>query len=292
MRPSIRFPGREIEEVKPRYLAVSPGFFDTMRIRLLDGRELAARDTEPGATAVVVNQTFVRHYFPDENPLGKRFEMIGDGPHAVAQEVVGVIRDAKYNNLREDAAPTVYEPLRRLNATVEVRAAGDPAAIASTLRDEVQRFNPALRVTDVTLQSTRIDNTLLRERLLAILSGFFAVVAVLLAAVGLYGVLSYAAVRRTKEIGIRVALGARQPRVVRLVISDMVLAMAMGLVAGMAGGLALARYVATLLFEVKPADFWSLALPLACLLLAFALAAVPPAVRVARVVPMVALRYE
>jgi predicted permease len=292
MRPSIRFPGREIEEMKPRYLAVSPGFVETMRIRLLDGRELAARDTEPGATAVVVNQTFVQHYFANDNPLGKRFEMIGDGPHPVAQEVVGVIRDAKYNNLREDAAPTVYEPLRRLNATLEVRAAGDPAAIASTLRDEVQRFNPALRVTDVTLQSTRIDNTLLRERLLALLSGFFAVVAVLLAAVGLYGVLSYSAVRRTREIGIRVALGARQSRVVRLVISDMVLAMAMGLIAGMAGGLALARYVATLLFEVKPADFWSLALPLACLLLAFALAAVPPAMRVARVAPMVALRYE
>ena len=141
-------------------------------------------------------------------------------------------------------------------------------------------------------QSTWVNNTLLRERLLALLAGFFAVVAVVLAAIGLYGVLSYSVVRRTKEIGIRVALGARQLGVVRLVISDVMLVIAVGLAIGIAGGFALGRFVASLLFEVKPSDFWSLALPLACFLLASALASLPPAVRAARVDPIVALREE
>jgi ABC-type antimicrobial peptide transport system permease subunit len=205
---------------------------------------------------------------------------------------VGVIRDAKYNNLREQNSPTVYGPWRYPAGTLEVRTAGDPLAIASTIRQAIPGLNDGLRVTDVILQSTRINDTLLRERLLALLAGFFAIVAVVLAAIGLYGVLSYSVVRRTKEIGIRLALGARQLGVVRLVISDIVLVIAIGLGIGIAGGFALGRFVATLLFEVKASDFWSLALPLACLLVASGLAAVLPAVRAARVDPIVALREE
>lgn len=149
-----------------------------------------------------------------------------------------------------------------------------------------------LRVNSVILQSTRINNTLLRERLLALLGGFFAIVAVVLAAIGLYDVLSYPVVRRTKEIGIRVAPGARQLGVVRLVISDVALVIAVGLGIGITGGFALGRFVAALLFEVKESDFGSLALPLACFLLASALAGLPPAFRAARVDPIVALREE
>jgi putative ABC transport system permease protein len=292
MTPPIRFAGRDLEPVRPRYLAVSPGFFETMQIRLLDGREFAARDMEPSSTAVVVNQTFAGHYFPGENPLGKQFEKIGDDPHPVAQEIVGVVRDAKYNNLREPAAPTVYEPLRRVNATLEVRTAANPLNIVPTLREEIPRVHAALRVTGVTLQSTQIDNTLLRERLLALLAGFFALIAVVLAAVGLYGVLSYSVLRRTKEIGIRIALGARQSSVVRLVVSDIYLVIVFGLACGIAGGFALTRFVSTLLFEVKPSNFPSLALPLVCLLAASGLAVLPPALRAVRVDPMVALREE
>jgi predicted permease len=292
MTPPIRFAGHEQDPVRPRYLAVSPGFFETMQIRLLDGREFDVRDTEPASTAVVVNQTFASHYFPGENPLGKRFEKTGDDPHPVAQEIVGVVRDAKYNNLREPAAPTVYEPLRSVSATLEVRTQANPLSMVSTLRDEIPRVNPALRVTGATLQSTQIDNTLLRERLLALLAGFFALVAMVLAAVGLYGVLSYSVLRRTKEIGIRIALGARQSRVVRLVVSDIYLVIVMGLAGGIAGGFALTRFVSTLLFEVKPSDFPSVALPLICLLAASGLAALAPAMRAVRVDPTVALREE
>ena len=294
MRPGIRFPGREPESMKPRYLEVSPGFFEAMQMRLLDGRDFTARDLPPGSTAVVVNQEFVRQYLAGENPLGKRFERTGDGPHPapVPQEIVGVVRDAKYNNLREQNSPTIYGPWRYPSGTLEVRTAGDPLAIAPAIRQAIPRFNAGLRVNSVILQSTQINNTLLRERLLALLAGFFAVVAMVLAAIGLYGVLSYSVVRRTKEIGIRVALGARQLGVVRLVISDVVLVIAMGLGIGIAGGFALGRFVTSLLFEVKPSDFWSLALPLACFLLASALAALPPAFRAARVDPIVALREE
>jgi predicted permease len=292
MRPGIRFPGHQLESVKPRYLPVSTGFFETMQMRLVDGRDLAARDMGPESTAVVVNQAFVRHYLSGENPLGVRFEMFDDDPRPAPQEIVGVVQDAKYNNLREATSPTVYGPWGQPDGVMEVRTAGNPMAVAPAIRQAINHSNAGLRVTNVTLQSTRINNSVLRERLMALLAGFFAIVAVVLAAIGLYGVLSYSVVRRTKEIGIRVALGARQLGVVRLVISDVMLVIAVGLGIGIAGGFALGRFVASLLFEVKASDFWSLALPLACFLLACALAALPPAFRAARVDPIVALREE
>jgi len=164
--------------------------------------------------------------------------------------------------------------------------------MASILRVEIERISPDFRVASVTLQSTLVGNAMIRERLLALLAGFFGLVALVLAAVGLYGVLSYSVVRRTRELGIRVALGARQFTVVRLVVSEIVLVTVAGLAAGVAGGRFLAQPLENLLYEVKAADFASLALPAAVLLLAAALASVAPAVRAAGVNPVVALRYE
>jgi hypothetical protein len=292
--PPVRFPGRGPEPTRPRFLAVSPGFFATMQIPLLSGREFTAQDITPGVpTAVIVNQTFARQFFPAGDALGKRFErMVDDDGNYGAQEIVGVVRDTKYNNLREAGAPTVYQPAGGVGSTVEVRTAGNPLAIAAALRQEIERVDPSLRVTGMTLESTRIDETILQERMLALLGGFFALVAVVLAAVGLHGVLSYAVVRRTKEIGIRLAMGAPVSSVIRLVTGDIALAVAIGVAGGLAGGFALARSLASLLFEVKPSDFASVAWPLASLLLASAAAAIPPAMRAARVDPMEALRYE
>jgi predicted permease len=291
-RPDIQFPGREPVSVKPQYLAVSPGFFETMHIPLLAGRDFTVRDAAQGSTAVIVNQSFVRQYFPGENPLGRQFVKMVENAHQVPQEIVGVVRDAKYNDLREPNAPTVHEPMRGVDGVVEVRTAGNPLVMVPAIRQVIRHITPGLRASDAILQSTRIDNIMLRERLLALLAGFFAIVAVVLAAIGLYGVLSYSVVRRTKEIGIRVALGARQLGVVRLVISDVLLVIAIGLGIGIGGGFALGRFVSTLLFEVKASDFRSLALPLACFLLASTLAALPPAFRAARADPIVALREE
>jgi putative ABC transport system permease protein len=292
MEPGIRFPGHPMESVKPRYFQVSTGFLETMQMHLMDGRDLAARDMARGSTAVVVNQAFVRQYLQGQNPLGARFERFADDPRPAPQEIVGVVQDAKYNNLREANSPTVYEPWGQPDGVMEVRTAGNPLAVVTAIRQAINHSTAGLHVNSVTLQSTRINNTLLRERLLALLAGFFAIVAVVLAAIGLYGVLSYSVVRRTKEIGIRVALGARQLGVVRLVVSDVVLVIAIGLGIGIAGGFGLGRFVATMLFEVKASDFWSLALPLACFLAVSTLAALPPAFRAARVDPIVALREE
>jgi ABC-type antimicrobial peptide transport system permease subunit len=147
-------------------------------------------------------------------------------------------------------------------------------------------------MTGVTLQSTLVDNTLVRERLLALLSGFFSIVAIVLVAVGLYGVLSYGVVQRTREIGIRLALGARPLRVVSLVLSEIGLVTLIGLVLGLAGGVAASQFITALLYDVKPSDIWSIAAPLACLLFACSLSALPPALRAARLDPTTALRYE
>ena len=291
---SVRLPGQAADAFEPYYLGVSPGFFETMGLPLLAGRDLEPRDVErEGAPAVVVNQAFARRYFPGESPLGRHFSLVDQDQKLADQEIVGLAGDARYLNLRDPVPPTVYVPQRDdRRVTIELRTAADPAAVAAALRPEIARINPALRVDEVTTQSRLIDETILSERLLALLSGFFAVVALVLAAVGLYGVLSYAVARRTKEIGIRLALGARSAAVVRLVVGDVALLVASGLAGGVAVGLLLARFLASLLFEVRPSDFWSLALPLGWLLLATALAALPAAARAVRVDPTVALRYE
>jgi ABC-type antimicrobial peptide transport system permease subunit len=176
--------------------------------------------------------------------------------------------------------------------TIHARVAGDPAALAARLREEVRAANPLFRVTTVSTQGAAVSQTMLRERLLALLSGFFALIGLVLAAVGLYGVLSYSVVQRSREIGIRVALGARPRGVVWLVLADTGGTALVGAAAGLVAALYLSRYVQTLLFEVTAFQFWSVAVPLGTLLLTASVAAALPALRAARVDPAIALRYE
>lgn len=136
----IRIPGREPESAKPKYLAVSQGYFETMRIRLLAGRDFTARDEAQGSTAVIVNEAFVRQYFPGENPLGRGFEKVGDGVLTATQVIVGVVRDAKYDQLREPNAPTVHGTMRRVDGMLEVRTARNPLAVAQTRQTGVIVF--------------------------------------------------------------------------------------------------------------------------------------------------------
>ncbi|MPY87817.1 MAG: FtsX-like permease family protein [Luteitalea sp.] len=298
----VRISGREPEAFAPSFLAISPGYLETMRMRLLEGRTFTVRDTEPDQpTTVIVNDAFARRFFNTTHVVGRSFgrpvgrraatsPVVRDG--LLPQEIVGVVADAKYGDLREPAPPTVYVPLRGFG-TLHVRAASDdPLTLAPILQREIPRELPALRVTNVTLQSTLIANSILSERLLALLSGFFAIVGLLLAAIGLYGVLSYGVVQRTREIGIRVALGAQPGVIVRTVLAHISGVMVAGIVAGLGGGLFLARFVKTMLYEVQPLDALSLALPVCGLIVVAVLAAVPPARRAARVDPVVALRYE
>ncbi len=291
---TVRVPGTEHDTIESTMAPVSTGFFETMRIPVLAGRAFVPGDMlAEKSTAVMVNETFAARYFGRDVAVGRILETrFGENDDSSAHEVVGVVADTRYD-LRKPAAPTIYIPLtKRANSTVHVRIAGDPTALTSRLREEVRAANGVFRVTSVTSQAAAVGQTLLRERLLARLSGFFALVGLALAAVGLYGVLSYGVVQRTREIGIRVALGARQASVIRTVLADAGGSVLVGVACGLAGGLYLSQYVKTLLFEVTPVEFWSLALPLGTLVLAALLAAALPARRAARVDPVIALRYE
>jgi predicted permease len=290
---NVRVAGRE--PIESTMTPVTPGFFEAMRIPVLAGRAFVARDMgTANANVIVVNETFARTYYGAEPAVGRllegRFAMNNDT--AAQYEVVGVAADTKYD-LRKPAAPTIYILDRPgSNGTLVVRVAGNASALTARLREEIRAVAPLFRVTTVTSQASAVEQTLIRERLLAMLSGFFAIVGLVLAAVGLYGVLSYSVVQRTREIGIRVALGARQFAVVRAVVADAGGAVIAGIAVGLAGGLYASRFVKALVFEVTPLDFWSLALPLGTLLLSAILAATLPALRASRVDPVIALRYE
>jgi predicted permease len=291
---NVPVPGSAHETIEATMSPVLPGLLETMRIPAIAGRTFVPRDFDVAApTAIVVNDTFARRYFGREPAVGRTFEgRFGmDNDHATRHEIVGVVADTKYD-LRKEAAPTIYIPMPLRNTgTIHVRVAGDPGSIGSRLRADVGAGN-VFRVTSIRQQKTVVDDTLLRERLLALLSGFFAIVGLVLAAVGLYGVLSYSVVQRTREIGIRVALGARRSGVVRTIVSDLWSTVIAGTIAGLAGGVYLSRFVRTLLFEVGALDVWSLAVPLGAFFITAALAAALPAIRAARVEPVVALRYE
>jgi predicted permease len=300
----VRIPGKPPSAVDVTVVPVSPGWFQAMGIRLLAGRDLTRRDdVGTGSEAVLVNEAFARQFFPGENPVGRRFfrpesrrpnrDYADVDRGGYPQTIVGLVGNAHYSDVREAAPPTYYIPLVQVwTAPLAVRTTGEPQAAIAGVREAVRRYGRQLRTTEVQLEAALVSDNLIRERLLAVLSGFFALAAVVLAAVGLYGVLSYAVVRRTREIGIRVALGARRAAVVRLVVTEVGLVTAAGLAAGLAGGKLLAGFVEKLLFEVKATDTASLGLPLALLLAGAALAAVRPALRASRVDPAVALREE
>ena len=291
---SVRIPDRPVDAYTPWYLPVSPGFLATMRIPLVAGRDFEWRDAQlERPSAVIVNESFARRYFPGEPPLGKRFLRIDGGETLVKQDIIGVAGDAKYTSIREVTPPTVYNPyLPDDEAVVQVRTRLDVASLAVILREELPRAHRDFRLGDVTLQSTLVGNALVSDRALALLSAFFSLVAIALVIVGLYGVVNYSLVQRTREIGIRLALGAPPARVARLVLSDVGAMAIVGLIAGAAGATFAARFVAALLFDVEPSDVWSVAAPLGCLLLACAVAALVPAVRATRINPTIALRSE
>ena len=291
---SVRIPGRPVDAYTPWYMPVSPGFLRAMRIPLVAGRDLEWRDARPElSTAVIVNESFATRYFPGEPALGQRFFRIDGGATLVAQEVVGVAKDAKYTDYREPAPPTVYDPYLPENAAViQVRTRLEMGALLAALREEIPRAHAGFRLTDVTSQSTVVGNHLVRDRALALLSAFFSLVASVLVIVGVYGLLSYTVLQRTREIGIRLALGAQPTQIVVLVLREVGGMTLIGLVVGGVGAALTGRFMTTLLYEVTPSDMWSIAAPLLSLLAACAFAAAIPAQRAARIAPTAALTVE
>jgi predicted permease len=293
---NIRVPGTERDWIESTMFPVAPNYFETMGIPLIAGRLFTQADMQPGAgPQVIVNEAFaIRHFGARPAVGGTLATRFGPDSSPNAHDVIGVVGNVRHD-LRKPAAPAVYIPMRT-GGTVIVRVAGDAAAAATRLgprlRDEVHAVNPLLRATSIVPQATLVGQTLLRERLLALLSGFFALVGLVLAAVGLYGVLSYSVIQRTREIGIRVALGAQAHGIIRTVLADISGVTGAGALIGLAGGLYLSRFITSLLFEVTPFDFWSVALPVGLLLVAAALASALPALRATKVDPVIALRAE
>jgi predicted permease len=271
---------------------VGPRFFDTMGVAIRRGRDFSTDDRPDSAKVAIINETIARKYFQGADPIGRRIEIAGD-KHV---EIVGVIADTKYRSLRAPAPNTVYLVMDQSRwsggeRTLHVRTAGDPVDLAAAVRVEVHALDRNMPV-KIWPFSDLVDEHLAQERLVAMLSGFFGGLALLLTAVGLYGVIAFSTERRRREIGIRMSLGARRTTVVWMVLSDCLVLVVVGIGAGLIATFWLSRFVTRQLFDVAPADPVTLAVATTFLITVATLAAYLPARRAARVDPMVALRCE
>lgn len=255
------------------------------------------RDTAASAPVVIVNQLLARRYFGSQSAIGEHLTGGSEGMLRQPMEIIGVVQDAKYISLSEDFQPEAYFPLSQIQenvdeyTTFELRTAVNPSAMIRAARDALAAVNKSASLRFVTLKQEAGDSVL-QEQLLAVLSGFFGVLALLLTAIGLFGVMSYVVALRTHEIGIRMALGAQRGSVLRLVARDAAFVMSMGIGAGLLGSIAVTRLIQQLLFGVEPTDPWSLSLAVAALLGVAAIATYLPARRAMRVDPARALRCE
>ena len=274
-------------------VVVAENFFEAMGIPLLAGRAFGASDGQTAPKVAVLNETAVRRYFDGKSPIGQRFgysfETSGE------MEIVGVVGDAKYNSLRDAAPATMYVPYRQprlASMTFELRTASDPAAATSAVRDAMRRIDPNVPILKVTTQSEQIEARFAQEKVFAQACTLFGGLAVLVASIGLFGLMSYNVARRTNEIGIRMALGADRGTVVGMVMREAMRLIAGGLAIGLATVLGAGRFVASLLFDLAPADPWTLAGAAALLIALAAAAGYLPARTASKVDPMVALRTE
>jgi predicted permease len=282
-------------DMRATYNVVGPGYFDTMGIPLLVGRVFGPQDTENSPKVAVINQTMARWYFPGESPVGRRFGLGNDPRHSNDIEVVGVVKDAKYDSLLEEPIPAAYYPYTQ-NVTycnnLEVRYSGDPRPIIAQVRDAVGEVDQSLPITYQNRLAEQVEQSIAGQTLIAQLSSFFGLLALFLACIGIYGLISYAVTRRASEIGIRMALGAGRSSVLWMVMRESLILVGIGLAVGLPAALAAGRLVSTMLFGLGSVDPLSIT-GAAALLLAFALlAGYLPARRASRVDPMVALRYE
>jgi predicted permease len=272
-------------------------FFETLGTDLIAGRDFNAHDTPGSPKVAIVNQTMAKKFFAGQNPIGRRYRTENGNKLGDFFEIVGVVKDAKYATLREDIPPTTYKAVSQ-NAdpgqfiTFELRvAAGTPTAAISAVKSSIAEVNRDVSLQFKTL-ALQVDESLARERLLATLSGFFGALALVLAMIGLYGVMSYNVTRRRNEIGIRMALGAEPGRVLRMVMGEVALLIGIGLAAGLAAALAATRFVASFLYGLTSNDPLTFSLAVALLTGAASLAGYLQARRASRLEPLAALREE
>ena len=275
--------------------SVGPKYFETLRTPLLLGRDFSPQDTETTPMVAIVNQTMARYFFGNSNPIGRKFGWWGEDKNKRQFEVVGVVKDSKYETLRERIPRTAYlDCFQRTPGamTIAVRTSVMPTALISQARNEIRAIDTGIRFGEFRTLDEHVDESLGHERLMATLSGLFAALAVGLACVGLYGIMAYAVARRTNEIGIRMALGADRAHILRMIVGESVLLVATGVALGLPLALAAAQLVSGQLYGLKPADPGTIAGAILLLAAVAALASYIPARRATRVDPMVALRYE
>jgi putative ABC transport system permease protein len=295
-RRGLRIEGytpRPNEDMEVALTSVGPGYFETMRIPLRRGRTFTADDLPGTPLAAIVNEAFVRRYLGGQEAIGRRLRL--RGPDAPATEIVGVVRDGKYRTLGEEARPFVYLPLFQDyvgEATLIARTEGSPAAVAALLQRRLVDIDPRIPVFDVKTMDEHLRFTLLPARLAASVLGLFGLVALLLSGLGLYGVMSYLVSQRSREMGIRIALGARPEDVVRLVVGQGMRLTLFGMIGGIGAALGVTHLVAGLLYGISPTDPWTFAAVTSVLAAVALLACLLPARRAAAVDPNVALRFE
>ena len=282
-------PGATDRVAQANLVDVGPSYFDAMRIAMVDGRDFTAGEQD----VAIVNEAFARVFFDGRSPLGRRvLRHAGKDSSLTPVTIVGLVRDAVYMSVRESPPPTMYVPLEaRAGGTLIVRTARNPASMAATIRRALTA-SPALRVRAAEPFAALVEQQRVRERLLAALSTFFAGVALLIAGLGLYGVLNGTVVRQRRDIGIRLALGARTVDIVRRIALHTFVPVLIGAAAGLAAGVVFGLAARSLLFEIVPGQPVSLLIPLAAVAAAVVFATLPPAVRASRIDPVSTLRSE
>jgi predicted permease len=287
---------KEGEWVDPHMQFVSPGFTQTLGIPVLLGRDFTDRDDKGTPAVALVNERFAKRYFAGRSPLGLHVGMGGNPGTKTDIEIVGVVKDTRYESMREEVPYELYRPYRQMDfvqgMTVYARAQGDPTAIFANMRQAVNELDSNVPIYRMRTLEQQLDKSLMSERLLASLSGVFGLLATLLAAIGLYGVMAYMVVRRTREIGIRMALGANRGSVVWLVMREVLMLSAKGVAIGGAGAYAATRFVETQLFGILPTDALTMALSAVGIATVAILSGYFPARRATAIDPMHALRWE
>jgi predicted permease len=289
------------EQNRLRQNWISPGYFSTTGMPLVVGREFNQSDTQGGLPVAIVNEAFVQRFFPGENPIGRRLGRDG-GPrqdNRLNIDIVGVVRNARTLSLYARPEPTAYFPITQWGtflgpgvSSLDIRVDGDSQAVIAAVRDAIRNAEPNLRLLDVSTMSARLSRHLNREHIVAYLTSSLAALTLILASLGLYGLLSYGVARQTQEIGVRMALGARRIQVMRSVLGQSAGLAIAGITLGLLGAAAAAGYLSTMLFGVAPRDPWTFISVLIVFAAVTALAAFVPARRATAVDPVVALRHD
>jgi putative ABC transport system permease protein len=285
----VVLPGKQPSVHEETFYRISPGYFTALRTPLLGGRDFVPRDNDDEPVPTIVNRAFVARYFGGESALGEEFRRT-DG---VRHRVIGIAANSHYGDLRNGPEPIAYMPMKPPRGfTLYVRSTLDAGSVAKMVEREAKALGSEMQVREMTTLETLVGSTILKEKLMADIGGTFAFLGLILAGIGLFGLLNYSVTRRTKELGIRAVLGAERWTILRLVMKDLLGMMAGGLTIGLAGSLVLMRVSGSLLFGIQPADPMVIGTAMAVFMAAATIAGGLPALRAAAIDPVVALRHE